>query len=267
MDTIKNEDEMKESKSKSSVNSIIGILICAMGLPFILWNVCFGFIAGYLILAGFLVVVLFLNTKTVKRKMLFVMAAALLYLSALPLTLWQYQAKSKAFYLKIESGQQLKLNEKISIYGLNLTMGLVAFPVYPEVARETLYLCIPARNEMRTFKSNFFLKSRKIRRAIVNNEERITWSAGEFALGHEESRFALALNPCTLHRNATENGSELIASVDVRYSKKFEVILISKPVKISVEEGLFWYLQEINWLHPYRAQWVTTGSFSAVPSL
>ncbi|HOX75968.1 MAG TPA: hypothetical protein PLB27_14705, partial [Bacteroidales bacterium] len=185
---------MKEPKKISPVIFLIRVLIYALALPFILWNICFGFIAGYILLVASCGFVPLLRKKTLRHTLLLICTLAFLYLVTIPLTLWQYQVKTKEFYRKIEKGQQLILNEKISIYGLNLILGLVALPVYPEVAKETLYLCIPSKNDVRTFNGDFFLKSRKIRKAIESNESRVSWSAVEFTFGHRESRFALALN-------------------------------------------------------------------------
>jgi hypothetical protein len=41
---------------------------------------------------------------------------------------------------RIESGQELTFKEKASIYGLNFFVSVFAFPIYPEVAKESFYL-------------------------------------------------------------------------------------------------------------------------------
>lgn len=90
---------------------------------------------------------------------------------------------------------------------------------------------------------------------IHSGKKSVVWSGSEFTFGHEESRYSLALNPCSLANSVIDKGTEYTATVDVSYARNFELTLISRPIKISVQEGLFWYLQEINWLHPYKATW------------
>lgn len=251
---------MKSTSNISRFCFLIKILIYLGLVLFILWNISFGFVMGYVLFFAFAASVMLFRKQSLKQTLILVSALILLYLITVPLTMLQYQAQSNKMHRKIQNGQQLGLNEKISIYGLNLIIGIVALPIYPEVAGETLFLCIPARDETRTFKRGFFLKSKKVKAAIQNGKERVVWSGSEFSFGHEESRYALALNPCTLTSFTTPGGTEYMAKVDVRYAKNFEVTLISRPIKISVQEGLFWYLQEINWLHPYQAKWVSAGT-------
>jgi hypothetical protein len=77
-------------------------------------------------------------------------------------------------------------------------------------------------------------------------------------MGNKESRYALALNPCTLKSKEFEDYSEVSIEVQVAYPEKYRAVLLKVPFEIAVEEGLFHYLQEEKWLHPYKAIWKAT---------
>lgn len=165
------------------------------------------------------------------------------------------------------------LKDKLGIYGLNLAMGAVAWPLYPEVSRETLWMVRPAPDGLRTLPSDFALGSERVRGMLETFrarmpieadapdkkwEGRVAWPLGEYALGHREARYALALNPSRVslwslrgERHRTIHGE---VSVRVEYPASCRVRLLAHP-ELAVEEGLFWVLQQEGWLHPYTATW------------
>jgi hypothetical protein len=241
---------------KTVITLILKILVLVAVLPFLAWNMCFGFVSGYILFGVLLAAIIILKKKSLRFILFIVGISAMGYLVMLPLTLFQYQDRAQKIFRKIQRGEDLQINEKLSIYGLNLSIGIVAFPVYPEVAKETLLMCIPSRENKRTFKSDFFLESGKIQEANANKRNRVSWSKNEFVMGNKESRYALALNPCTLRVTEREDYAEYEVTVNVEYARNFPVVLIGWPLKITLQEGLFWYLQEINWLHPYKASWI-----------
>lgn len=83
--------------------------------------------------------------------------------------------------------------------------------------------------------------------------KKIKWPISDYSFGNDESRYALALNPCTL---TIDNNNKYTLKVRIEYPESSEIILLEKPFKIIVEEGLFHYLQKNGWLHPYDAIWV-----------
>ncbi|MEJ5284592.1 MAG: hypothetical protein WHS77_06025 [Brevinematales bacterium] len=124
-------------------------------------------------------------------------------------------------------------------------MSILGYPFYPEASIQTLLLCLKAPNNLRTFKSDFFLASKKVQSAISNNDnnlvKKIKWTISDYSFGNDESRYALALNPCTL---TIDNNNKYTLKVRIEYPESSEVILLEKPCKIIVEEGLFHYLQK-----------------------
>jgi hypothetical protein len=159
---------------------------------------------------------------------------------------------------RIESGQELTFKEKASIYGLNFFMSVIAFPIYPEVAKESFYLMFKTEDGIRVFEDDFFMGSERIRLALKNKKSKVTWSGSEYLLGNKESRYALALNPCSLKVKEFEDFSEISVEVPIRYPEKYRAVLLKVPFEIAIEEGLFHYLQEEKWLHPYKAIWGAT---------
>lgn len=163
--------------------------------------------------------------------------------------------------------------DKLGIYGLNVMMGLIGYPLYPEVSKETLMMAFPhPKNGIRVFHSDFAIHSDKVKAVIrdfkadlkdrsgeeYQSVKRISWSTNEYSLGKKEARYALALNPSNVSLNASKKDSFWIIDVSIRvkieYPKNCRVILLSKP-ELRVEEGLFWVLQQTGWLFPYIAEW------------
>ncbi|MDX1960264.1 MAG: hypothetical protein SFU98_16970 [Leptospiraceae bacterium] len=188
------------------------------------------------------------------------------------------ELNQRIFYLSNKHNQApspgLTLGEKMSVYGLNILMAVSTFAIYPEIAAETILLVIPPpSNGIRTFDSDFALRSSKVSSILkqfnqdlkqektltkVSFEKNIVWSTEEYILGKPEARYALTLNPCKMIITAIRKGEiwELQVSLKVKckYPKHSILTLIKYP-ELKIEEGLFWVLQEDGWLFPYIAEW------------
>ncbi|MBK8398728.1 MAG: hypothetical protein IPL26_26215 [Leptospiraceae bacterium] len=178
----------------------------------------------------------------------------------LPYTLETYDKTRRDYFYRINHSQELTFIEKINIYGLNIFMSIVAIPIYPEASMESIYLIFPTENGYRTFNSNFFLNSNRIRETISKNPNvnkfNVIWNVSEYSFFQTEARYALALNPCEINKRIVNGETIFEVSVQIQYPNKMEVVLINKPVNLIVEEGLFAYLQKSGWLHPYTAIWI-----------
>ena len=157
------------------------------------------------------------------------------------------------------------------IYGLNLWMGILAFPFYPEASVETLCMFLPGK-EKRIFhvtgipQSGIILEQINKREAILtdrfsNQSTALRWDESEYSKNPfgKEARYSLAFNGGRIwtEKNSVSNrnGIQIRIEIDIRYPKNSYVTLLRKP-KLQVEEGLFWVLQEKKWLHPYKAVWI-----------
>lgn len=175
--------------------------------------------------------------------------------------------------------QHFSLLDKLNIYGLNIMMGVAALPLYPQAARETLWMIIPADKGMRKLESNFPLGSDNINKILVPftsslnstskkvvqlKEQTIVWKPSDYALGEPEAKYALALNAADVSAIATKQDTgwriHVTTKVKIRYPERSRVTLIHKP-ELQIEEGLFWILQEAGWLHSYVAYWESTITY------
>ena len=240
------------------LRKIFFILISIGSLVFFGWLASWETYLGYLGLVILFFGILFWRLKGIK--FLYASLFSLFIFTGIlfPQSLNRYNQKTDEYMGKIESGQELNFKEKASIYGLNFFMSVFAFPIYPEVAKESFYLMFKTDDGTRVFEDDFFMESQKVRDAIKNKTSRVSWSGSEYILGNKESRYALALNPCNLVIKEFEGFSEITVEVQVAYPEKSRAVLLKVPFEIAVEEGLFHYLQEEKWLHPYKAIWKTT---------
>ena len=149
---------------------------------------------------------------------------------------------------------------KVEIYAGFLAMTVVGFPIYPEISKEMWHMLFPSNESKELiFEDDFFKESKIIKEAIANYREpkRVTWSPKQYYLGGSEARVALTFNGGTLYLN----GDEVIVKVPCawpRYSNyrdhSEKTPLVRWP-EISVQEGLFWILEQERWIYPYTAVW------------
>jgi serine/threonine protein phosphatase PrpC len=246
------------NKTKKSFSQIVAKIVIysliLISLPFILWNISWGFIAGYLMLVLLVIGWLkYFRTKSLKYLLFTIIAGIFIYVVMLPLTLYQYKSTSSLYINKVEQGKHLNVVEKLNVYGLNIIISTVAYPFYPEVAKESFLMIFPAKNNERTFYSDFFMKSDKIKKAFLNNKHYVAWSGADYMRMDIEGRCALALNPCRLNKTNTGNSIVYKVKVEVAYPYKSHTQILPG---IYIDEGLFHYLQNERWLHPFTAIWI-----------
>ena len=240
------------------LRKIFFALISIGSLVFFGWLATWGTYLGYLGLVILFFGIIFWRLKGIKFLYASLFSLFIFTGVLFPQSLNRYDQKTDEYMNKIESGEELNFKEKASIYGLNFFMSVFAFPIYPEVAKESFYLMFKTEDGTRVFEDDFFMGSQKIRDAITQKKSKVAWSGSEYILGNKESRYALALNPCSLKVKKFEDFSEVSVEVPIRYPEKYRAVLLKVPFEIAVEEGLFHYLQEEKWLHPYKAIWKTT---------
>lgn len=144
----------------------------------------------------------------------------------------------------------LSFGQRASVYVLGLWMGIVGYPFFPEAAREHLFLYVGGPKR-RVWRSDFAMRSE----LIAGNTRSLIWS--HYDLPYWERRVALATNGGTLESRPDGRGRvELVVTVPVRYPRRCRAVLFRfRGEALAVEEGLFWALQEVGWLHPYTAEW------------
>jgi len=154
---------------------------------------------------------------------------------------------------------------KVEIYTAYVLMNVLGAPLYPEIAKEGLYMLLPSsEGQEMTFESDFFLESKFIQNALDNYSEpvRLAWPPSDYLLGNAETRIALALNTGTLH---VEDGKAKVSVPctwpqysDYRdHSWTTPLVSIRGLPEIRVQEGLFWILEQEGWIYPYTMIWET----------
>lgn len=152
---------------------------------------------------------------------------------------------------------------KVEIYTLGLVMSAIAYPLYPEIAKEHLMLYRPFDGATQVINDPFFLRSNRIRKAIeqakrTGEEVRLWWPVSDYALKpswdhYWESRVALAFNGGWLRIE----GNKVIARIPIEYPKRAFAPIMTIPWvgTLGVEEGLFWVLQQEGWYHTGEVEW------------
>ena len=157
---------------------------------------------------------------------------------------------------------------KAEVYTLGIVMSVLAYPIYPEVAKEHLSLYVPNNGEPKRYNDDFFLKSSVVRDAInkateTNDEVRLYWSVNDYRLSlnpedYWEARVALAFNGGWLR----VEGKQAVARIPIAYPKRALAPLVSIPGigTLAVQEGLFWVLQQEGWYHTGEVEWAADVS-------
>lgn len=155
---------------------------------------------------------------------------------------------------------------KCEIYVLGLVASALAYPFYPEVAREHLMMYTPSDERERIIKDDFFLRSGVVQKAVTKARERgspqrLTWPASAYLMTFDwdaywEARIALAMNGGLL----SVDGDQVSVRVNISYPKQSFAPLFEIPLfgTIGIEEGLFWFLQQEGWLFSGYVEWTAT---------
>ncbi|MGB4775369.1 MAG: hypothetical protein WBP45_09370 [Daejeonella sp.] len=148
----------------------------------------------------------------------------MIYILLIPLSIWQYNQKSALLQQKIDIGKPLTVIEKSGIYGLNILIGLGSYIVFPEVAKETLFLMFPDKDKTKVFHNAAFLKSEHIQDQIKKKKKgKVVWNMSR--ISHKELRYALAYNPCIIETIHLKDYKEVILMVPISYPKKSSTVI------------------------------------------
>ena len=153
---------------------------------------------------------------------------------------------------------------KAEIYVLGIVMSAIAYPIYPEVAREHMMMYTPFDTAPKVIIDDFFRGSLVVEDGIIKAKKlgrhyRLAWPANTYRLSfdplaYKEARIALALNGGFIRIE----GDRVIVSIKIAYPRKSfaPLIHISGIGTIGVEEGLYWILQKEGWLYEGYVEWI-----------
>lgn len=217
------------------------------------------------------------------RQIVVISLAAIIFVSCIIAYDWKAPIQeiisrmTELHWKAFDNPANLTITDKMAVWSANLIMGIAGYPLFPEVAWETLRLVVPGP-ESHVRQSDFAMRSRKVRKAIAafanqlppveskpkHKTIKISWNRYT-DVPYGEVRVGLALNcPLVLDlESAWKNNGWLIkarASCDVaypRFRQMTEVPLFS-GLSFPISETMFWALQEEGWLFPYNVSYEWT---------
>ena len=158
---------------------------------------------------------------------------------------------------KIKNGEEPSLYEKCSIYTMHMAVYMFGWPLSPEAAGEVFRMSFPWNREKAILREDdFFMESPTAQKALKGLQEgqrkRIAFKAETaYNTASPDHRVALAVNPGILYK---KDGKVYLESyAHYPYYSATPITIFGS--KIIIHEGLFHYLEEIGWMHPYTITW------------
>ena len=151
-------------------------------------------------------------------------------------------------------------SNKVEIYTGYVAIMVAGYPLYPEISEEMWHMLFSSsEGKELVFEDGFFLESIVVQKAIENyvGPIRLTWNPSHYNLGQSEARVALAFNGGTLYKE----GNVITVKVPCawpqysNYKDHSEKTPLISWSEVSVQEGLFWVLEQERWIYPYTAVW------------
>lgn len=149
------------------------------------------------------------------------------------------------------------------VYAIGMIMPVVAFPFFPEAAKEHMGLMTNDGKNV-SDDNTFFLQSKVVTDAVKSACENaamvpVTWNLSSYAIrfdyqSYVEARTALALNGAVAH---CQNGQPTVRiKVDYPRRAMAKFIVINDFPVLQIQEGMFNALEEKGWYTPYTYEWV-----------
>ena len=158
---------------------------------------------------------------------------------------------------KIKNGEEPSLYEKCSIYTMHMAVYMFGWPLSPEAAGEVFRMSFPWNREKAILREDdFFMEPPTVQKAMKGLQEgqrkRIAFKAETaYNTASPDHRVALAVNPGYLYK---KDGKVYLESyAHYPYYSATPITIFGS--KIIIHEGLFHYLENIGWMHPYTMTW------------
>jgi len=246
---------------KLSILWFFSVFLIFIYLFLIVWTFCYTLFVCYLLVAAFsaCVIIYFLH-KSKRQAIKFLLLGLFLFCVLSPFNLKQYNRRAEALQNRINRKGELNTKEKLGVYGCLLMMTVFEIIPFPEAATQNYYLLFPSEDAQRFFHDQSILKSPSIQRAVkLKRKGYIQWNRWNF-IRNKDFRYAMAFDPCTVTTAEKDGIQEVLLTTDVGYRENYVTTHASNFLRgfftFRVDEGLFFYLQQKGWLHPYKAIWV-----------
>lgn len=236
------------------------LLIIINYIFLIIWSYCYSLYVCYLLAAAFgaCIIVYYLH-RSKRQAVKFLLLGLVLFVVLLPFNLRQYNRRAEALQLRVYKKGELSTKEKLGVYGCLVMMTVFDIIPFPETAVENFHLFFPVEGNQRVFTSNSILNSPSILHAVAVGEKNdIGWNKWNYVF-NSDFRYSLAFDPCTVRAIDHKTYKDVVLTTHFGYRKDYVTIhantFLGGMFSFRVDEGLFWYLQEKGWLHPYTAIW------------
>lgn len=150
---------------------------------------------------------------------------------------------------KLAQGEELNLYECCSIYTMHMAVWMFGWPLSSEAASEAYYMHFKVDNDIRWSSNTDFLNSKVITSNSNFKEKKpfkVSWPIDLTQIPKDELKYALAYNTINTQVLFTQYGNPIL-----EYTVEYQNVKYNFGC-ISIYTGLFKYLQEIGWLHPYK---------------
>jgi hypothetical protein len=226
----------------------------------IVWTYCYSLYVGYLLSAAFIAAILIYIVNGSKRQSVkFLLLGAVLFLLLFPFNLKQYNRKAASFQERINNYGELNTRERLGIYGCLMMVTAFDQIPFPEVGKQNFYLFFPDKDSTRVFHSNSILNSPSIMREVKRKTTGlVTWNKWTTVF-NPDFRYAVAFDPCNINTEQKTGYKLVTLTRRFEYRRNHVTIHAHSFIRgwfaFRIDEGLFWYLQQKGWLHPYTAIW------------
>ena len=227
---------------------------------FIAWTYCYGLYVCYLLSAAFVAsIIIFRVNRSKRQSVKFLLLGVVLFMLLSPFNIKQYNRHAESLQKRVSNREELNTRERLGIYGCLIMVTLFDIIPFPEFGIENFYMFFPAKNKERVFYSNSILNSPSIMREVKRKTTgSVTWNRWT-SIFDADFRYALAFQNCSISTERKKGYREVTLSTDFHYRKEHFTYHASNMLHglfaFRIDEGLFWYLQEKGWLHPYTAVW------------
>lgn len=170
---------------------------------------------------------------------------------------------------KLSAGKELNIYECCSIYSMHMALWMFGWPLAPEAASECFVLHFKfsgdrfsgptSRKSLKVLSPKTVKILKSLEYAPMNTSIRCAWDGNEaYALSSKEHRAAIALNPCAIEKTTkyAEEPFCYVISSPMLYPKYSNTRFNLGAFTITINEGLFRYLQDHKWLGKYNMHYI-----------
>lgn len=224
------------------------------------WTYCYSLYVSYLLTAAFVAsIIIFCVNRSKRQSVKFLLLGIVLFMLLSPFNIKQYNRHAESFQKRVSNNEELNTEERLGIYGCLIMVTLFDMVPFPEAGTQNFYLFFPSVAKERVFYSNSILNAPSIRREVKKETKGyVKWDRWA-SIFDADFRYALAFQNCRINTEQKKGYREVTVSTDFQYRKDHFTFHANNILRgifaFRIDEGLFWYLQEKGWLHPYTAVW------------